>query len=192
MCHKTQICSFSFCNLVSYRNSEIHATPWCFRLFLIVLSSGNQVLHDNLLNTAPYAKAARLFTAFKCCIMLCYHLTIYPGSWLLFFVIPWHLCQHQVSVATLSFVQSIIRKAFLYFHCLLCSWEIGTFGQTAALICREIAEAVFGRCHVWGGLIFLVLWGFLPFFVLWLFCFVVVVLCFGFFGGFFLVYFNFF
>lgn len=106
-----------------YMALALAATPWRFRLLLIVLSFDNRVLHDNLLNTARYAKAARLFTAFNCCIMLCYHLTIYPGSWLLFFVIPWHLCQHQVSVAILSFVQGIIREAFLHFHC-SCAVEV--------------------------------------------------------------------
>lgn len=55
-------------------------------------------------------------------VVLCDPLTSLPAS---------------VSVATLSFVQSIIRKAFLHFHCLLCSWGIGRFGKTAALICRS-------------------------------------------------------
>lgn len=79
----------------------------------------------------------------------------YPGSWLLFFVVAWHLWQHQVSVATITFVQSNIRKAFLCFHCLLCSLAIGDLSRQQHVI-RVSVEVVFGWHRVWGGFLGLV------------------------------------
>jgi len=113
----------------------------------------NRVLRDSMLNIAPWATAARLFVALKWWIMPCYHLTIYPGSWLSFFVITWQLWQHQVSVAAITFVQNNIRRAVLYFHCLLCGLGIGDLSRRQH-VSRISAEVVFGWCHIWGGFFF--------------------------------------
>lgn len=120
-----------------------NASDYCYEVVLFVLPFlDNQVFCNSKLNIAPCATAAMLSRTLRWWIMLCYHLTICPGSRLL-----WSLdISGSVPVATITFVQSNIRKAFLYFRCLFWSLAVGDLvGQQH--VTSISAEAVFDTTY---------------------------------------------